>query len=87
LTVVSIAINDNPETLKRFMTRQSLSYPVLQRGTFYSPFARSYNVHAAPTNLVISPDGEIRFVGRGPMSLKTAVGTIALGQHSVAARE
>jgi peroxiredoxin len=81
LTVVSFAINDTPETLKRFLEQHPLSYPVLLGGTFDDPFARSYNVHSAPRNLIISPDGEVRFVGGGPMSLKLAVQVVANGQR------
>jgi peroxiredoxin len=87
VTVISVAVNDSPETLNTFLAQHPVSYPVLLGGSFDSAFARSYNVHVAPTNLVISPVGEVQFVGRGPMSLKTAVETIALGQRSVSAEQ
>jgi peroxiredoxin len=81
LTVVSVAINDAPETLKKFLAQHPLSYPVLLGGTFDDPLARSYNVHSAPRNLIIGPDGEVRFVGGGLMSLKRAVQVVASGQR------
>ena len=84
--VLGVDINDGPETLQRFLTQHPLSYPVLLGGTFDDSFARSYNVHLAPTNVVISPDAKIRFVGRGNMSLKGAVETIAHGQHGASVR-
>lgn len=86
VTVVSISINDSPETLKRFLTQHAISYPVLVGGTFDDPFARRYNVHGAPTNVAISPNGDVRFVGVGPMALKGAVETVARGQRSAPTR-
>jgi hypothetical protein len=81
VTVLSVGINDSLETLQKFMTQHPLSYPVLLRGTFDDSFARRYNVHLVPTNLVIAPYGEVGFVGRGYLSLEGAVRTIARGQH------
>jgi thiol-disulfide isomerase/thioredoxin len=86
LIVLSVDINDEPETLQRFLTQHPLSYSVLLGGTFDDSFARSYNVNLAPTNVVIAPDGKIAFVGRGNMSLKGAVETIARGQRSASVR-
>jgi peroxiredoxin len=86
VTVLSVAINDRPETLQRFLAQHPVSYPVLLGGTFDDPFARRYNVHLLPTNLIISPDGEIDFVGRGDMSLKGAVQTILRGQGEATVR-
>ena len=77
LTVVSVAINDSPETLRKFLAQRPLSYPVLLGGSFDDPFARSYNVCAAPTNVIIAPNGDVRFVGMGLASLKRAVQTVA----------
>jgi thiol-disulfide isomerase/thioredoxin len=84
--VLGVDINDEPETLQRFLKRYPLSYPVLLAGTFDDSFARSYNVHLAPTNVVIDPEGKITFVGRGNVSLKGAVKTIARGQHTASLR-
>ena len=80
LTVVSVAMNDSPQTLRRFLAQQPLSYPVLLGGTFDDQFARSYGVHSAPTDVVIAPNGEVRFVGAG-VSLKKAVQAVARGQR------
>ena len=43
-------------------------------------------MHLLPTNLIITPDGEIAFVGRGDMSLKGAVRTILRGQRKATVR-
>jgi thiol-disulfide isomerase/thioredoxin len=80
LTVVSVAMNDSPQTLRRFLAQQPLSYPVLLGGTFDDQFARSYGVHSAPTDVVIAPNGEVCFVGAG-VSLKKAVQAVARGQR------
>ena len=82
LTVVSVAIDDSPETLRKFLAQQPLSYPVLLGGSFDDPFARSYNVYGAPTNVIIAPNGDVRFVGVGLASLKRAVQTVASSQSS-----
>ena len=79
LTVVSVAMNDSPETLKKFLAQQPLSYVVLLGGSFDDSFARAYNVHGAPTNVIIAPNGDVRFVGVGLISLKRAVQTVAAG--------
>lgn len=86
VTVVSVALNDSPEALRNFLAKQSVSYAILLGGTFDDRFARRYNVHIAPTNVVIAPDGEVRFVGVGQMSLKGAVQTIAHAQKSAPVR-
>jgi thiol-disulfide isomerase/thioredoxin len=86
MKVLSVDLNDEPETLRRFLTQHSVSYPVLLGGSFDDSFARSYNVHIAPTNIVIAPSGDIAFVGRGNMTLKGAVETIARAQCSAAVR-
>jgi len=80
--VLSVDINDEPATLERFLTQHPLSYPVLLGGSFEDSFAQSYNVHLAPTNVVIAPNGNIAFVGRGNMSLKGAVETVARAQRN-----
>ena len=78
--MVSVAMNDSPQTLRRFLAQQPLSYPVLLGGTFDDQFARSYGVHSAPTDVVIAPNGEVCFVGAG-VSLKKAVQAVARGQR------
>ena len=80
LTVVSVAMNDSPQMLRKFLAQQSLSYPVLLGGTFDDQFAHSYGVHSAPADVVIAPNGEVRFVGAG-VSLKKAVQAVAMGQR------
>ena len=80
LTVVSVAMNDSPQTLRTFLAQQSLSYPVLLGGTFDDQFARSYGVHSAPADIVIAPHGDVRFVGVG-VSLKKAVQAVARAQR------
>jgi peroxiredoxin len=82
LLVLSVAINDSPDTLKSFLAQHPLSYPVLLGGTFDDPFARSYNVRSAPRNLIIAPNGNVRFVGGGSMSLKRAVQIVASAQRA-----
>lgn len=83
LAVVSNAVNDTRDTLNKFLQRQTLSYPVLLGGDFDDQVAKAYNVKVAPTNVVISPDGQVRFVGIGwPESLKSAVETIAAASSS-----
>jgi len=86
MKVLSVDLNDEAQTLQRFLTQHPVSYPVLLGGSFDDSFARSYNVHLAPTNVVIAPSGNIAFVGRGNMSLKGAVETIAHGQRNAGVR-
>jgi peroxiredoxin len=82
LTVLSVAVNDPPETLTKFVSEHSIKYPVLLGASFDAPFARVYEVHGAPANIVVSREGTIVFVGRGPMSLKGAVQQISSGMKS-----
>ncbi len=80
LTVVSVAMKDSPQTLRKFLAEQPLSYPVLLGGAFDGAFARSYGVHSAPFYVVIAPNGEVRYVGIG-VSLERAVKAVARGQR------
>jgi peroxiredoxin len=77
--VVGVDVNDSPEVLRRFLTKHLVSYPVVLGGTFDESIARSYNVHLAPANVIIAPDGRIAFVGYSNLSLKGAVETVAHG--------
>lgn len=77
VAVVGIAVNDNRSTLTQFVAERQLSYPVLIGGTFDDAFAHSYGIHVAPTNILIAPDGTVRFAGIGPHSLKSAVEMLA----------
>ena len=76
LDVIGIALNDSPETLRRFLSNEKLPYPVLVGGTFDDRTARAYNLDRAPTNVVIDPEGQVRFVG---VSLKAAVEAVSSG--------
>jgi hypothetical protein len=82
LKVVSVAINDTPESLNKFVSKHSIEYPVLVGGGFDAPFATAYEVHSAPANIVISPEGAVLFAGRGPASLKGAVQVISRGMKA-----
>jgi len=79
LTVLSVAVNDTPQVLTKFVSEHSIPYPVLLGESFDAPFAEAYEVHSAPANIVISPDGAVLFAGSGPMSLKGAVQQISRG--------
>jgi thiol-disulfide isomerase/thioredoxin len=81
LMLLSVAVNDEPDTLTKFVGENSITYPVLLGGSFDAPFAKAYEVHTAPANIVISPDGIVVFAGRGPLSLKDAVLQISRGMR------
>jgi peroxiredoxin len=76
LNVIGIDLNDKRETLQQFVRNEQLPYVVLVGGTFDDQTARAYNVDRAPTNVVIDPEGRVRFVG---LSLKAAVQAVSTG--------
>lgn len=78
LKVIGIALEDKPETLQKFVHDEQLPYLILVGGTFDDQTARAYNLRAAPTNVVIDPEGQVRFVGT---SLKAAVEAVSSGLH------
>ena len=80
LDVIGIALNDKRETLQKFVGDEQLPYVVLVGGTFDDRTAREYNVDSAPTNVVIDPEGQVRFVG---ISLKAAVEAVLALPHKV----
>lgn len=77
-TVIGIALNDKPQTLQKFVRDEQLPHLVLVGGTFDDQTAREYNVDSAPTNVVIDPEGQVRFVD---ISLKAAVESVLSGQQ------
>jgi len=79
LVVVSIAVNDQLPTLRKFVEDNRLPYVVLWVGTLDGATARTYCVAVAPANMVVDPNGIVRFSGIGPMSLKAAVETVIAG--------
>jgi thiol-disulfide isomerase/thioredoxin len=78
LDEIGIALNDKHETLQKFVRDEQLPYVVLVGGTFDDRTAREYNLDSAPTNVVIDPEGQVRFVG---ISLKAAVEAVLAGQQ------
>jgi len=83
LVVVGIAVNDSREAVQNFREAQRLPYMVLLGGTLDDPTARAYAVDRVPANVVVDPEGMVRFVGVGPLSLKAAVETVMAGSRSL----
>jgi hypothetical protein len=73
LSVVGIAMNDAPETVKQFAaTREKIEFLNLLGGDYAGDFARRINYFALRTDIVVSPEGQVVFVGNGPSALKEA---------------
>lgn len=72
VAVLGIDMKDEPAAIEKFFLKYHLRYPVVLGGTFDEPVARAFNVSGCPTNVVIAPDGTVRFAGLGPQSLEAA---------------
>jgi peroxiredoxin len=69
LVVLGLDVDDDPKEFARFLARHTLAYPVLAGGKLEGPVARSYDVQALPLNVLIEPDGTVRYVELGFLPL------------------
>jgi peroxiredoxin len=60
--VVALDVDDKRETLEQFMAQNEVSYRVLIAGKSDDEVGKSYNVRGIPVNVIVSPDGKVRYV-------------------------
>ena len=65
LAIVGLDVNDKPDSLQRFLTRHPLPYDVLVAGQLNGAPATTYGIRAVPFDVVIGPDGFVRYVQAG----------------------
>lgn len=65
LTVLGIDINDKEDSLKKFLKRHPIPYEVLLGGEMSGALGRSYALNGAPLNIVVDPNGAIRYLEYG----------------------
>ena len=58
-------MNDKPDSLQRFLARHPLPYDVLVAGQLNGAPATAYGIRAVPFDVVIGPDGLVRYVQAG----------------------
>jgi peroxiredoxin len=62
---LALDVDDKREDLDRFIETNTLSYKVLIAGKSDDQVGKSYNVRGLPLNVIINPDGTVRYVQRG----------------------
>lgn len=65
LDIIGIDVNDEPDKLHNFVARRKFPYPILLGGQLRQGVAAEYNIFAAPTNILIAPDGRVHYVEVG----------------------
>jgi peroxiredoxin len=62
LAVLALDVDDKRETLEQFIATNKVSYRVLIAGKPEDGVVKSYNVRGFPENVIVSPDGKVRYV-------------------------
>jgi peroxiredoxin len=62
LAVWALDVDDKRESLEQFIATNKVSYRVLIAGKSDDEVAKSYNVRGFPENVIVSPDGKVRYV-------------------------
>jgi peroxiredoxin len=62
LAVLALDVDDKRETLRQFIAANKVSYRVLIAGKSDDEVGKSYNVRGIPVNVIVSPDGKVRYV-------------------------
>ena len=65
LAVLALDVDDKRENLDRFIQTNKVSYKVLIAGKLDDEVAKSYNVRGLPLSVIVSPDGEVKYVEEG----------------------
>ncbi len=65
LVILGLDVSDKPDSLQRFLVRHPLPYEVLAGGQLGGALTTAYGVRAVPLNVVIDPDGLVRYVQAG----------------------
>ena len=65
LAVLALDVDDKRENLERFIATNTVSYRVLIAGKTDDEVGKSYNVRGLPVNVIVSPDGKVRYVQEG----------------------
>jgi thiol-disulfide isomerase/thioredoxin len=62
LAVLALDVDDKRETLQQFIATNKVSYTVLIAGKSDDEVGKSYNVRGIPVNVIVSPEGKVRYV-------------------------
>lgn len=65
LAVLGLDVDDKRESLERFIATNPVSYRMLIAGKSDDEVGKSYNLRALPLNVIVSPDGKVRYVQKG----------------------
>jgi peroxiredoxin len=63
LAVLALDVDDKREDLERFIAKNKVAYRVLIAGKSDDEAGKSYNVRGIPVNVIVSPDGKVKYVG------------------------
>lgn len=69
VSLLGIDIQEKPEDVKAFVTKNKMNYPVLV--DIEAKAARLYNLYAIPTTFIIDRNGKIKDLVQGGVDLKT----------------
>jgi thiol-disulfide isomerase/thioredoxin len=65
LVVLGLDVNDKPDSLARYLARNPIAYDILLAGQIGDPPAKSYAVRGVPVNVIVDPNGVVRYVELG----------------------
>jgi hypothetical protein len=82
LRVISIAMDDTPDSILQFKKREEIQFLNLLGGDYDGAAAKQLNYFRLRTDLLVSPGGHVVFVGNGPSSLPRAWSLFKQAAHS-----
>ena len=77
LAVLAVAVDDNPDSVRRFFAERELTFlPLLDDGSV----SRTYGVFGLPTSYFVAADGRIASFHMGPLTKDRIEGYLAQTQ-------
>lgn len=76
LVVLGLNVDDDPNEFARFLDHHSLAYPILAAGKLEGLVARAYDTQGLPRNVLVAPDGSVRYVEVGFLPLSPLDSTL-----------
>lgn len=76
LEIVSVNLMDEAPVIDKYVAEGKFTFPIVMNGKDYKKgIAGVYGVTAAPTNILLDPDGKVvgKWIGFEPVKLKAAL--------------
>lgn len=81
LEVISVNLLDKPPVIDKYVKEGKFTFPIVMNGDDYkNGIAGKYGVTAAPTNILLDPNGKVvgKWIGFEPEKMKAAMAKLGV---------